>query len=166
MVFVLIPIYDASYLVMVGRKGRMRRGASVWPRKMLAAAFIDSAAVVPTVTYRSHPVVKIISLWSVFFGVWRRMIFVLTYFLNNKLQCSPIVKHAHKEADEVDNGERTKEEWRRDNSHVVDVPQDTLNGLRQFQFSGSVEGLGDEWLTSCQVCEYKVRPLVCVVEKC
>ena len=45
------------YLVMVERKGRMRRGASVWPRKMLAAAFIDSAAVVPTVTYRSHPVV-------------------------------------------------------------------------------------------------------------
>ena len=79
------------------------------------------------------------------------MIFVLTYFLNNKLQCSPIVKHAHKEADEVDNGERTKEEWRRDNSHVVDVPQDTLNGLRQFQVSSSIEGLGDEWLTSCQV---------------
>ena len=36
------------YLVMVGRKGLMSRGASVWPRKMFAAAFIDSAAVVPT----------------------------------------------------------------------------------------------------------------------
>ena len=36
------------YLVMVGRKGLMSRGASVWPRKMLAAAFMDSAAVVPT----------------------------------------------------------------------------------------------------------------------
>ena len=36
------------YLVMVGRKGLMRSGASVCPRKMLAAAFMDSAAVVPT----------------------------------------------------------------------------------------------------------------------
>ena len=36
------------YLVMVGRKGLISRGASVWPRKMLAAAFMDSAAVVPT----------------------------------------------------------------------------------------------------------------------
>ena len=40
---------------MVGRYGLMRRGASVWPRKTLAAAFIDSAAVVPTVTYNSQP---------------------------------------------------------------------------------------------------------------
>ena len=40
----------SPHLVMVGRKGAMRRGASVWPRKMLAAAFMDSAAVVPTVT--------------------------------------------------------------------------------------------------------------------
>ena len=40
----------SAHLVMVGRKGAMRRGASVWPRKMLAAAFMDSAAVVPTVT--------------------------------------------------------------------------------------------------------------------
>ena len=52
----------AFYFVMVGRKGRMRSGASVCPRKMLAAAFIDSAAVVPTVTYRSHPVVTMESL--------------------------------------------------------------------------------------------------------
>ena len=42
--------------VMVGRKGLIRSGASVCPRKILAAAFIDSAAVVPTVTYRSQPI--------------------------------------------------------------------------------------------------------------
>jgi hypothetical protein len=34
----------------------MSNGASVWPKKMLAAAFSDSAAVVPTVTLNSQPI--------------------------------------------------------------------------------------------------------------
>jgi hypothetical protein len=47
---VMIP-----YFVMSGRKGLMSSGASVCPRNMLAAAFMLSAAVVPTVTYSSQP---------------------------------------------------------------------------------------------------------------
>ena len=45
-----------DYLVMIPRKGLMRRGASVCPKKMLAAAFSDSAAVVPTVMLNSQPI--------------------------------------------------------------------------------------------------------------
>jgi hypothetical protein len=41
---------------MTPRKGLMRRGASVCPKKMLAAAFNDSAAVVPTVMLKSQPI--------------------------------------------------------------------------------------------------------------
>ena len=46
------PVMTAwiSELVMIGRKGLIISGASVWPRKMLADAFNDSQAVVPTVT--------------------------------------------------------------------------------------------------------------------
>ena len=44
-----------THLVMVGKYGLIRRGASVRPKKMLAEAFIDSAAVVPIVTYSSQP---------------------------------------------------------------------------------------------------------------
>ena len=44
------------YFVMTPRKGLMRRGASVWPRKTLAAALRDSAAVVPTVMLKSQPI--------------------------------------------------------------------------------------------------------------
>ena len=49
------PHESRYYLVMSGRKGLMRRGASVCPRKMLAAAFMDSQAVVPTVTANNQP---------------------------------------------------------------------------------------------------------------
>ena len=69
------PVITAwiSDLVIRGRKGLMRSGASVWtnqgrvlheptnqrtvftwPRKMLPAAFMDSQAVVPTVTWTNH----------------------------------------------------------------------------------------------------------------
>ena len=40
---------------MVDKKGLISSGASVWPKNMLAAAFIDSAAVVPTLTYSNQP---------------------------------------------------------------------------------------------------------------
>ena len=53
-----------SHLVMVGRYGLISKGASVWPRKMFAAAFIDSAAVVPTVTYRSQPEMICVRKWQ------------------------------------------------------------------------------------------------------
>ena len=39
-----------SYFVMTGKNGFINSGASVWPKKMLAAALRDSAAVVPIVT--------------------------------------------------------------------------------------------------------------------
>ena len=38
-----------SELVILGKKGLIRSGDSVWPRKMLAAQETDSQAVVPTV---------------------------------------------------------------------------------------------------------------------
>ena len=94
-----------------------------------------------------------------------RMIDILTYFLNNKLQSSPVVKHAHKEADKVDYWERTKEEGCRDHSHGVDVAEDALDCGSQLLVPGPVVRLGDEGLASGQVGKYKVRPLVRVVEE-
>ena len=44
------------YFVMTPRKGLMRRGASVCPRKTLVAALRVSAAVVPTVMLKSQPI--------------------------------------------------------------------------------------------------------------
>ena len=41
---------------MIPRKGLMSRGASVCPKKILAAAFNDSAAVVPTVMLKRYPI--------------------------------------------------------------------------------------------------------------
>ena len=51
------PVITAciSDLVILARYGLIRSGASVCPRKMLAAAFMDSQAVVPSVTWSSQP---------------------------------------------------------------------------------------------------------------
>ena len=48
------PALKLAHLVMSGRNGLMSSGASVCPRKMLAAAFSDSAAVVPMVAPSIH----------------------------------------------------------------------------------------------------------------
>ena len=43
----LVMMVNSSLCVSPARKGRMVSGASVWPMKMLAATFIDSAPLVP-----------------------------------------------------------------------------------------------------------------------
>ena len=86
------------------KKGLISSGASVWPKKMLAAAFIDSAAVVPTLMYSNHPGAIMLGLRHYYHPQ------ILTNFANYKLKSPPIVEHADEETDKVNDGKRTEED--------------------------------------------------------
>ena len=55
----LVMTVISSELVSFGRNGRMVRGASVWPMKMLAATFSDSAPLAPIMTVITHAAARI-----------------------------------------------------------------------------------------------------------
>lgn len=87
-----------------------------------------------------------------------------TNLLHDELECSPVVQHAHEEADEVDDGEGTEEEGQWHHSLVIDLPQDGPDGVSERLVRVVVE-VGLEGFAAGQIVEYKAGPLVGVVQE-
>ena len=87
-----------------------------------------------------------------------------TNLLHDELECSPVVQHAHEEADEVDDGEGSEEERQWYYSLVIDLPQDGPDGVSERLVRVVVE-VGLEGFAAGQIVEYEARPLVGVVQE-
>ena len=87
-----------------------------------------------------------------------------TNLLHDELECSPVVQHAHEEADEVDDGEGTEEEGKRHHPLIIDLAQDGPHGVGESVVRVIVE-VGLEGFTAGQIGKYKSCPLVGVVQE-
>ena len=128
---------------------------------MFAAAFIDSAAVVPTVTYSSQPGHDhTVSCWLIM------SIIALTHFLHNELKGSPVEEHADKKTDKVDDGKWTKEERGAHYTHSIYVRENATN---PFSFSGVIFWSKCAWIedprTICEITKDKASSRICVVQE-
>lgn len=138
------------------KKGLISSGASVWPKKMLAAAFIDSAAVVPTLMYSNHPGAIMLGLRHYYHPQ------ILTNFANYKLKSPPIVEHADEETDKVNDGKRTEEEWYANNT-IVEICEDVLDSRCQGGIVRLVVCLRNKGSASCEISKHKICPKIGVI---
>ena len=82
-----------------------------------------------------------------------------TNLLHDELECSPVVQHAHEEADEVYEGEGAEEEGDWHHPLVIDLPEDRPDGLGDAAVCAVVV-LGHEGLPISEIGEHEGCPLV------